>query len=316
MHVGIVCSSKSTLGHASVARALAHRALKQLPDISKVSVVTDQYKILKPVEFFSRDVDLIELGRSELPKFDRMYIDTMPFHNDDVFDALYSTLPKKMPYTEICHVGWAQNLPNISSQNVDRLKYNFERLGMPKVLILHSQEICGGLCDICNLSSRIGYDYYHTGLLLPEKTLEWSGEYNKFCCLSGGGTQSVQIVELVKSNLDEFKNLSCDFFAGPYSEVVDGEHEGINIIRNATDVFNRLHKYKFSISRSGYSTCCEHIAAGVPTRFVPIDHSEQRTNAVWAGRYVRRLSTNTNGELTVQPPELPLPTSFSWQAVL
>jgi predicted glycosyltransferase len=316
MHLGIACSSKSTLGHASVARVLANKAIIQIEKFSKISVITDQYNILKPMNFFDKRIDLIELGNGKLPNFDLLCIETMPFHNDDRFDLLLNTLPQKIPPIEILHVGWAQNLPNISDDTVLKLKGYFKSLGMPRVVILHSEEICNGNCDICNLSSRIGYEYNHTGLLLPEKRLRWQGGSNKFCCLSGGGTQSAYIVEMVHRSLDKLNNLSCDFFAGPYSEVTEGTHKGINVIRNATNLFDRLHEYKFSICRSGYSTCCEHIASGVPTRFVPIDHSEQRTNAIWAGRYVRSFSIDNNGELVTAPPELPEPRSFSWQAVI
>ena len=316
MHLGIVCSSKSTLGHASVARVMANKAITQIKDLSKISVISDQYKILKPMNFFNKNIELIELGSGKLPNFDLLCIDTMPFHNEDRFDLLLKTLPKNIPNIEIYHVGWAQNLPNISEKTIDKLKFYFKSLGMPRVVILHSEEICNGVCDICNLSRRVGYEYCHTGLLLPEKRVGWDGGSNKFCCISGGGIESAYIVEMVHRSLDQLNNLSCDFFAGPYSELIEGTHKGINVIRNATNLFDRLHEYKFSICRSGYSTCCEHIAAGVPTRFVPLDHSEQRTNAIWAGRYVRRFSVDNNRELVSAPPELPEPHSFSWQSVI
>jgi predicted glycosyltransferase len=286
MRLGVVCSSAGNLGHASVARSLGEKARAE----GRVS--------------------------ANLPALDLLLIDAVPFRRAQVLEQLLPSLPRPWPRILIAHTGWGATLPGATPKQVEEWGHSLRRLRAASVLVYHPEELCDGQCDVGKLSASLGISVVHSGLLYPDVPPRAVGQKpNAFLVLSGGGAQSGIVLDRARECLHRLPGWRCDFVKGPFTEELSGSLDGINVLSGVTDVAQRLSSYRFSITRTGYSDCCEHIAARQPAIGVPIEHPEQRANAAWLSRYVPSVVISDRGELELQAPTSPPPRAFQWQDV-
>jgi predicted glycosyltransferase len=314
MRLGIVCSSAGNLGHASVARSLGEKA-RAHGGVRELFFISDQSQVLLDWSFFPADAELLSIG-AKLPALDLLIIDAVPFRRAQILDQLLPALPQPWPRILIGHTGWGATLPGATAEQVEEWGRSLRRLRATSVLVYHPEELCGGQCDVAKLSASLGISVVHSGLLYPDGLAPAiEPKPNAFLVLSGGGAQSAVVVDRARECLQRLPGWRCDFVRGPFAEELAGDLDGMNVLTGVTDIARRLASYRFSITRTGYSACCEHIAAQQPAIAVPIEHPEQRANAAWLRRHVPSVSISDAGQLELQAPASPPPRAFHWRQV-
>ncbi len=320
MRLGIVCSFAGNLGHAAVARALVQRARWQRA-VERVVVLCDQVDLFAGWPFFPPNTEILAIGKEALPELDVLVWDGMPFRRMDAFHTLLGQLGSTKPRMVIGHTGWVATLPDVSRQVLESWRRALDLLESRTVLVYHSQEVCAGACDIANLARPLGLSVVHSGLLLPTPALPSAAREKTFLAISGGGAQASPIMDRAAQFLDQLPDWRCDVILGPFADHVAAGNARQRVIRGVTDVASRLRQYQFSITRSGYSACCEHIAAGIPTLLLPLEyrgpcgvevHAEQGANMLWATPYLRSVSIDRSGRVAFGTHLRPPPSPFGW----
>lgn len=315
MRLGVVCSSAGNLGHASVARSLGEKA-RAHGRVRDLFFISDQSEVLGGWSFFPADAELLPIG-ARLPALDLLVIDAVPFRRAQILDQLLPSLPQPWPRILVAHTGWGATLPGATPKQVEEWGQSLRRLRAASVLVYHPEDLCDGQCDVAKLSASLGISVVHSGLLYPDVVPAAPAEPKPeaFVVLSGGGAQSGIVLDRARECLQRLPSWRCDFVKGPFTEELSGGLDGINVLSGVTDVARRLSSYRFSITRTGYSACCEHIAAQQPAIGVPIEHPEQRANAAWLRRYVPSVVISDAGKVELQPPASAPPRAFDWRDV-
>jgi hypothetical protein len=319
MRLGIACTSTRTLGHASVARALAQRALEEFASLEHLVIISDQRALLEELTFMPEGIELVSLGEEAVPPLDVLLIDSVPFRRPEMLQRLVPTLPQPRPTILVGHTGWViGSAPELAS----RWAAELAALGAAQVILYHPEEVCRGGCHLNGIAQQLGIPVVHTGLLLPSITPGIKPRPKRFMAVAGGGSGAteaaayaaaqVELLKLVAAALSTLPDWTCDFFAGPYAP----NHEPLprlRRVRGVTNVAERLRSYQFSFTLAGYSACCEHVSAGVPTIVLPVDHPEQRANANWVRPYLPTVTFEPNALPSIRAAASTLtPKPFSW----
>jgi len=311
MRLGIVCSANHSFGHAAVARALARAARAQL-SLDRLIVFSDQTELLGRWNFFDDWMEVVPLNVATYPVLDAVLLDTIPFRRADALYEVLRRLSQVKPLIVVGHTGW---VPAISPRHLNEWRELLSFLGGPRVIVYHGKDVCDGTCHLARFASRLGACPTHAGLLLPEVRRLDSAQPGVFAALSGGGDQARELLERVESILVRKPASRCDFYLGPYTNVESAPRR-TRLISGVGDIGRLLSAYDFSVTRAGYSSCCEHIAAQVPTIIDPLPNPEQRANALWANRFLRVASIDYKGILEVREPQRARATTFSWVQAL
>lgn len=310
MRVGIVCSAQYSLGHAAVARALAECYIDHYGSAQGLFIISDQIHILRERSFFRNEINLINLGLDPIPVLDLLILDTIPFRRADVLYNLLRTLPTPKPLIIVGHTGW---VPYMSKRHVREWQQLLLFLGAPPILLYHGASLCSNNCHISSIKHNIKSKVYHSGLLMPIHKVDRRPSEYRFIALSGGGYRGEEIYAQAKKIITRFPNWECDYMAGPYSETLE-PLDNIRILTGISDIANRLGQYQFSITRAGYSSCCEHIHARIASIILPLDNAEQRANARWARTFIPTVNFS-DSQVSFNPDTLLQPTAFNWSHI-
>jgi hypothetical protein len=310
--IGIACSADHSFGHASVARSLARAARAELP-LERLVVLSDQGPELARYAFFDDWIEVLPLTTPELPALDVLLLDTIPFRRPGALFHLLQAAGRRRPRILVGHTGW---VPAASARHLQEWRDRFAFLEDAVVVAYHGEDVCEGACHLTRITPRLRCTLVHAGLLLPEPPAPCQNpRAQTFAALSGGGFQAAALLEEALAVLERLPGWGCDFYVGSYADVHAFPAE-VRAVIGAGDVAARLGSYAFSLTRSGYSSCCEHIAAQVPTMLAPLQNPEQLANATWAARFLRVATIGDDGSLVVREPARAAATPFSWARAL
>jgi hypothetical protein len=299
------------MGHASVARSLARAARAQLP-LERLLVLTDQEAVLRRFSFFDEWMELVPLNSARLPQLDVLLLDTVPFRRAEVVFRLLPALARPWPQIIVGHTGW---VPALSSRHIEEWRELLNFLRGPQLIVYHSETVCGGKCHVQRYSKALRISPVHTGLLLPECSITEPHHRNRrFAAVSGGGFAAEELVLEAASLLARLPDWDCDFYVGPYTELKSIPPR-MRLVHNVGNLASVLSEYSFSLTRAGYSSCCEHISAGVPGLVMPLTNPEQEANAEWVRKYLRSPIVEEGVDFRVAEAERSAPASFNWASV-
>jgi hypothetical protein len=297
-----------------VARALRKRLISTR-EAADVLTYSDEPKLLRSLGFDSEVRDLTDLARSlsDGPRDqDWIFLDTIPLRRQELILPLVASLRRVSRRKIVCgHTGW---LEGTYLEDVLWWRELLAFMKVSAVVLYHGVDVCEGGCDIGRIAGFLGIPVMHNGILLPETPRRSTPPTPRTLAMSmGGGVKGEETVTLALLLATQNPDWRIDLYLGPYARVSREGHDGLVFKNFEPNFAPALSRYEGAIARSGYGSCMDHIAAKIPTLFLPI-HEEQQSNARWARRFVPgQVRIDANYNISVEPSGCAiLPQIFNW----